>query len=1087
MKTIASLNLQLFLFVTLLCFTNLQAQKDSLSGPLLLDKLIGGSEYEQARTILDQHLAGFKSEQNYDTLVHYIKYVGSFKLANDNSTLAIEKAETFVAELIERKDPYVSKQSLLELAWLYDDAGAPKKAYETTQESLRYADKIADPLKADKETIQYHLGIRASDFGDIALAKKHHLKALSLRRVNPKEDFEGLYSINNAVGGMMWHSAKLDSAMYYYREALKALKSMEPNSMNTHYRPSLVQSNIAVLLQATGKVEDGIEYSKLAISNIQKYLEAPDDESRKLRAEKFKLMFVDNLGAFYHSVGEFKKADGLITYSYHEKLKILEEDDPKIMISLIILGEAKMGIKDYHKAGEYLDKALEIIQKKPDNQFYWRAAALVSRASVYDELGDPQNAEKLYRQSEALYKRSLQGQYTKDYLDEFIEMSLFYAKLGKGEKALDLAMEGYNFAQNSSFKGTVQEFHHILNVAEVHYLLNNYAEALKFSEESLALKAKGHGTGVSRVDSIQIESRKPMALLTKVRAQYALKPDKDEKFLKSILDEIEKGIDVLERRRTIINSYEDLNVMVSENKELFSFAKKLRLDLFGLSQDQEYLVDLLSIHESSIYNRIRARLDIKKNIAFANLPESILDKEKQLKLKINSALTETSGKLNPLEDFFQATNQWNDFLDTLEQNHPRYFKMRYATIEEPLDALHTNVPKNTTIVRYVFIEGNLYAFVITSKNMELVPLQYEPIKNHIASLNQNQKDVQETANLLHELYQQLWQPLTSLVNTQKTLIIPDGDLFNLSFEMLTPTKISSYQELATNSLLARHDVSYNYSLLLLDETRKKVDFSNNFIAFVPEFSNTMKTDYQIAITDSIDLDKTYLTLLPQPFSVDLAEQFRRKFKGSSFLNEKASKQVFTNSAREHKIIHIGTHAESNNVSPELSRLIFAKNAQEDVTINDNYLYTYEIYNQNLSSNLAILTACETGKPTYQAGEGMISLAHAFNYAGSESMLTSLWKIDEQSSTSIISLFYNYLLEGFSKDEALRKAKLDYMTNAVGRTIEPQYWAGLVLIGDTAPIDFSNTTNWLFWIIPVVIVTILFFCYIKKKKLNSTHF
>ena len=62
----------------------------------------------------------------------------------------------------------------------------------------------------------------------------------------------------------------------------------------------------------------------------------------------------------------------------------------------------------------------------------------------------------------------------------------------------------------------------------------------------------------------------------------------------------------------------------------------------------------------------------------------------------------------------------------------------------------------------------------------------------------------------------------------------------------------------------------------------------------------------------------------------------------------------------------------------------------------------------MSSNLAILTACETGKPTYQAGEGMISLAHAFNYAGSESILTSLWKIDEQSSAVIIESFYKYL-------------------------------------------------------------------------------
>src|SRR5690606_23607165 len=98
-------------------------------------------------------------------------------------------------------------------------------------------------------------------------------------------------------------------------------------------------------------------------------------------------------------------------------------------------------------------------------------------------------------------------------------------------------------------------------------------------------------------------------------------------------------------------------------------------------------------------------------------------------------------------------------------------------------------------------------------------------------------------------------------------------------------------------------------------------------------------------------------------------------------------------------------------------LVFAKNVGDSTHINDNYLYTYEIYDQNLGSNLALLTACETGKPAYRPGEGMISLAHAFHYAGSESILTSLWQIDERSSTEIITSFYGYLLRGMPKDEA----------------------------------------------------------------------
>ncbi|HNU59279.1 MAG TPA: CHAT domain-containing protein, partial [Aquaticitalea sp.] len=127
------------------------------------------------------------------------------------------------------------------------------------------------------------------------------------------------------------------------------------------------------------------------------------------------------------------------------------------------------------------------------------------------------------------------------------------------------------------------------------------------------------------------------------------------------------------------------------------------------------------------------------------------------------------------------------------------------------------------------------------------------------------------------------------------------------------------------------------------------------------------------------------------------------------------------------------------------------------------------------------TACETGKPTYQAGEGMISLAHAFNYAGSESILTSLWKIDEQSSAKIVEQFYKHIKKGWAKDKALQQAKLDYIASAEGRTVHPQYWAGLVLIGDTAPIDLQTTEQWLYWVLAGIALLIAFLFFRSRKK------
>jgi len=157
---------------------------------------------------------------------------------------------------------------------------------------------------------------------------------------------------------------------------------------------------------------------------------------------------------------------------------------------------------------------------------------------------------------------------------------------------------------------------------------------------------------------------------------------------------------------------------------------------------------------------------------------------------------------------------------------------------------------------------------------------------------------------------------------------------------------------------------------------------------------------------------------------------------------------------------------------------------DSIDLHDNSLYTFEIYNTNLSSNLAILTACETGKPTYQSGEGMISLAHAFNYAGSESILTSLWKIDEVSSSTIIDAFYKNIGEGMPKDEALRAAKTSYLATAEGRLRDPAYWAGLVLIGDCSPINIETSSNAWTWAILIIllVVTILFLIKVKVPSI-----
>ncbi len=1054
---------------------NFEAQNKALKGIDYIQKLIENDSLNKAKKELKSQLDFYRNQKNTDSLIKYVFLVGSFKLANNNYDIAISKAEAFGKELKHYNNPFVNKEVLLEIAWIYDDAGYTKKSYELVEQAFKIAQNIKDPKKSGLSVIYHNLGYLASNLGDYALSKKQYSKSIKIMEDTHSDDYESYNKTYNALGGVMWYSAKLDSSLYYFNKALKILDKTEKTPINQYYRKALVNSNIAVLNHSLGHIDEAIESSKEVINGYQKYLDTSDDESYKLRALKNQLAAIDNLGSFYHSIGEFERADKLITYSYNKKLKNLAPDDTNLIISQIISAQAKIGLRDFEKANKLIDNAIYEINNSKNTQLFWHASALSTKATISHELGDNNNAGNYYDEAYKLFRKSLGGQdYTRDYLDEIIDMSQFFASQNNIDKAISLAKEGYNFIKTSDFKNTLQEFHHLVNLSEVYYKLKNYNEALKYSHEAINFLNQESITNKTFKDSVQIQYRKPKALLINAQSRYFLNSNKSKSFLNDLLKQLDNGIAILDQRKSTIKSYDDLSLLITENDELFNFSKQLLLDLYQLTHNNYYLNKLITIHESSIYSRIRSRLNLKNDVAFANIPKSVIDKENSIKKKLNTSIEASND--GSFKSFFEANSEWNTFLETLKTNYPKYYKMRYASIEEPLNTIQNNVPENTTIVRYLFINENLYAVVISVSDKYLFKLNNKNIQEYLTQLGENQSEIKLISSKLFELYQQLWKPIENKINTKHVIIIPDGALFNLSFETLTTKKINSFKELANNCLLNKYILSYNYSLLLLDKNRKNVDFQNDFIAFAPEFNDKMKKDYRIAIKDSVEIDKTYLTLLPQPFSVDLAKEYSKLFNGASFVNEKASKQIFEKEASEHKIIHIGTHAESNNINPELSRLIFAKNNADD----DNSLYTYEIYNTNLSSNLAILTACETGKPTYQAGEGMISLAHAFNYAGSESILTSLWKIDEQSSAKIIELFYKNIKKGWPKDKALQQAKLDYISSYEGRSLNPQYWAGLVLIGDTSPIEIQSSPHLIFWIVGVFLVITLIWFFVKQR-------
>jgi CHAT domain-containing protein len=142
-----------------------------------------------------------------------------------------------------------------------------------------------------------------------------------------------------------------------------------------------------------------------------------------------------------------------------------------------------------------------------------------------------------------------------------------------------------------------------------------------------------------------------------------------------------------------------------------------------------------------------------------------------------------------------------------------------------------------------------------------------------------------------------------------------------------------------------------------------------------------------------------------------------------------------------RVLHFATHGVMNNASPLYSHLVLAHSEKED-----GLLEAWELMQMDLQADLAVLSACETARGRYGAGEGMIGLSWALFVAGVPSTVVSQWKVESASTRDLMLQFHRRLQSGkTSKAEALRQASLSLLKNPA--TSHPFYWAGFVLVGD----------------------------------------
>ena len=124
--------------------------------------------------------------------------------------------------------------------------------------------------------------------------------------------------------------------------------------------------------------------------------------------------------------------------------------------------------------------------------------------------------------------------------------------------------------------------------------------------------------------------------------------------------------------------------------------------------------------------------------------------------------------------------------------------------------------------------------------------------------------------------------------------------------------------------------------------------------------------------------------------------------------------------------------------------------------------------------MVVLSACNTGTGELQRGEGVISLARGFAFAGAKSIISTLWSVNDKSTEVLMSSFYKHLKSGMKKDEALRKAKQDYRRNPKNDA-HPFYWAAFIPSGDMSALDLNTqviSIQYKSWVLLLIIIMLI---------------
>ena len=927
------------------------------------------------------------------------------------------------------------------------------------------------------------LGNLASDLGNLPLARTYYQKTLDIRKEVLPEDHSHIADTYHNLGLLAYQEENFEKAIQLIKQGFEIEKRIYPPE---HPMIADGYNNLGVLYDVMNNTPRALECYKESLEIRRKIL----GEKHPAVAQSY-----HNLGVAFQQIGDNRKALANLFQSLYIFREVDEEGhSEEIAKNLENIGAIQYQIGQLQEAEKNFEEALNLFLEIFPPNHPSIGGTLHSLGEIQREFGNYPGAQSYFKRAQSIYN-SLSHTPT-SLARLYKDQAMVHVREGNWEEANSVFDKGDKLNVELLGKDNVERVNLLNEKAHSYTLQNNRKASKDIYQEAIRINLANFSPESSyQVPFLTSSPIRIPTYLTSLHQKALLHAEEESpKEWEIALQLWEIAIHWLGRLQTQSTYRASKLALRSKARDMCEASIKTHMRLYEKTGKQAYLEGAYQLAEYSQTALLHEWIQEVEAQQQAGVPNEWIEEvqdynathsyyKKKLYETSHSSSEDSLKAIFYQTRMFEVKNSLDSLVEEIEKHYPSYYEIKYSPKPFELQRVKQRLTPSEQIIRYFLTEEKLYLFSIRKNELSFKRLDidstflkmgikfYEFVQRSPTQYLQKDQDVQSYLISGYQLYKQLIEPIVD-EKTEKLYLIPDGMLNYLSFEALLTEPVEeflSYSDLPY--VLKSYQISYAYSSrLLFSQGNSQV--STSFLGFAPDYGDQFSQKVSTRFVDSLDLER----LPPLMYNQSEVESLQTLMRGKAFLGKEAREEIFKQKAPEADILHLAMHALADDHNPLYSGLVFS---QVDSLFEDNFLYTYELFNMRLRANLAVLSACNTGIGKIQKGEGMLSLARGFQYAGCPNLIMSLWQTDDKVAYQVMQNFYSELKAGNSYAEALHEAKLAYL-NTQDRT-HPFYWSTFLYVGQRSHPPKLPLFWWIVGIVGIIGTMGIFLRKNVKKK------